>query len=250
MGFPQAVSDEALVKCGRCCCICHKFCGTKIELHHIKQKTYGGEDTVENCIPLCFDCHEDMGKADPNHPRGKHYTENELRLHRDSWFKHIEESKTTVNPDRVYQSDTDQFRKICAAFEGNIGECLRDEDLRGIVPYDIFDPIIDLLQKSGNPFSEFINIEMEKARGTLMAYLRDFILYRAMHTFPEYIGSEKYAVTNFWILNHRSRHAEDDEFKEYYRIFERDAMTLNEKASNLWNNYCEFVRQGRRFFEE
>ena len=32
MSFPQAVSDEALVKCGRCC-ICHKFCETKIELH-------------------------------------------------------------------------------------------------------------------------------------------------------------------------------------------------------------------------
>ena len=71
MSFPEGVAARALVASGRCCCICHKFCGTKIELHHIKQHAYGGEDTFENCIPLCFDCHEDMGKADPKHPKGK-----------------------------------------------------------------------------------------------------------------------------------------------------------------------------------
>lgn len=48
MAFSNSVSDEVLVKCGRCCCICHTFCGTKIELHHIKQHADGGEDTAEN----------------------------------------------------------------------------------------------------------------------------------------------------------------------------------------------------------
>jgi len=37
MSFSSSVSDEVLVKCGRRCCICHVFCGTKMELHHIKQ---------------------------------------------------------------------------------------------------------------------------------------------------------------------------------------------------------------------
>ena len=87
MSFPKSVEIEALVKCGRCCCICHKFCGTKIELHHIKQKAYGGADTIDKCIPLCLECHADMGKADPKHPKGKHYSENELRQHRDNWYK-------------------------------------------------------------------------------------------------------------------------------------------------------------------
>ena len=78
MSFPDSVAVEALTSCGRCCCICHKFCGTKIELHHIEQKAYGGEDSLENCIPLCFDCHSDMGKADPKHPKGKRYSIEEL----------------------------------------------------------------------------------------------------------------------------------------------------------------------------
>ena len=89
MSFPDSVAVEALTSCGRCCCICHKFCGTKIELHHIEQKAYGGEDSLENCIPLCFDCHSDMGKADPKHPKGKRYSVEELKRHRDNWYKKV-----------------------------------------------------------------------------------------------------------------------------------------------------------------
>ena len=95
MSFPQQVADAALVACGRCCCICHKFCGTKIELHHIKQVAFGGEDTFDNCIPLCFDCHADMGKADPKHNKGKRYTEDELRQHRDKWYLAKEKQEKT-----------------------------------------------------------------------------------------------------------------------------------------------------------
>lgn len=29
MGFSTKVADEVLVKCGRRCCICGKFCGSK-----------------------------------------------------------------------------------------------------------------------------------------------------------------------------------------------------------------------------
>ena len=50
MSFPKKVADEVLVKSGRRCSICNKFCGTKIELHHIKQNAEAGEDTIDNCI--------------------------------------------------------------------------------------------------------------------------------------------------------------------------------------------------------
>ena len=54
MGFPKSVEDQALAACARRCCICQKFCGKKMELHHIKQRAYDGEDSFENCIPLSF----------------------------------------------------------------------------------------------------------------------------------------------------------------------------------------------------
>lgn len=96
MGFSDKVQAEALAACERRCCICHKFCGTKMALHHITQKAYGGDDSFENCIPLCLDCHEDMGKADPNHSTGKHYTERELRLHRDNWYESVRNTREGI----------------------------------------------------------------------------------------------------------------------------------------------------------
>src|SRR5438093_10309242 len=86
MPWPDVVKVAALVACGRCCCICHRFCGVKMELHHIRTRSDGGEDTFENCIPLCFDCHADQKSYDFQHPKGNKYTEVELRAHRDAWY--------------------------------------------------------------------------------------------------------------------------------------------------------------------
>lgn len=86
MGFPPSVADEVLVKCGRHCCLCGKYAGLKMELHHIKQVADGGENTAENCIPLCLDCHAEVGSYNPHHPKGRKYTEKELKGHRDKFY--------------------------------------------------------------------------------------------------------------------------------------------------------------------
>ena len=96
MSFPDKVQEAALTACARKCCLCHKFCGIKIELHHIKQKADGGDDTFENCIPLCFDCHADMGKGDARHPKGKHYSERELKKQRDNWYEEVKNSREGI----------------------------------------------------------------------------------------------------------------------------------------------------------
>lgn len=87
MPFPKPVKEQAAVACNRCCCVCHKFKGIKLEFHHIKQEANGGENTFDNCIPLCFDCHADMCGVNPKHPKGNAYSEKELRMHRDKWYK-------------------------------------------------------------------------------------------------------------------------------------------------------------------
>lgn len=87
MAFPRDVAEKALVACGRCCCLCHQFCGLKMELHHILEKADGGDDSFENCIPLCFDCHADQRSYDSKHPKGRKYTREELRSHRDRWYQ-------------------------------------------------------------------------------------------------------------------------------------------------------------------
>ena len=96
MGFSEKVQAEALAACERRCCICHNFCGTKMALHHIVQRADGGDDSFDNCIPLCLNCHEDMGKPDPRHVTGKHYSERELRLHRDNWYESLRNAREGI----------------------------------------------------------------------------------------------------------------------------------------------------------
>lgn len=245
MSFPENVANEALVRSERCCCICHKFCGPKMELHHIIQKADGGEDTLENCIPLCFDCHSDMGKADPRHPKGKRYSEKELRMHRDNWYKKVENGFKTSNTNSVYEDDVVLFQKICALFTPNIRYWLVETDICSCHPGAIFDELDLYLYDSKDPFLEFINPEMEKIRGTLVAALDSFLECHASNVYPELVNGKTVYATKLWLLNHTDWYPhgmDDDKIEE---MCHREADELRTSARDLWHTYCDFVRQGR-----
>ncbi len=91
MPFTRKIRNQVLVAAARHCCICHNFRGTKVEVHHIVQEADGGLSDIDNAIVLCFDCHADVGHYNPRHPRGTQYTPDELKSHRDEWFKHVKE---------------------------------------------------------------------------------------------------------------------------------------------------------------
>jgi len=55
--FNQKEVEHLLAKCHRRCCICHRFCGVKIETDHIIQPKDGGDNSIANAIPVCFECH-------------------------------------------------------------------------------------------------------------------------------------------------------------------------------------------------
>ena len=78
--FKQDVVIKALLWCARHCCLCGKACSTGIEVAHIDRE---GPGTLDNAIPLCFDCHERTGSYDPKHPRGRRYRPAELRERRE-----------------------------------------------------------------------------------------------------------------------------------------------------------------------
>lgn len=96
MSFSKEIVEDALVACGRLCCICHKFCGVRIELHHIIPRHKGGDDSCENCIPLCFDCHAEVEHYNTDHPKGRKFTPGELTKHRDKWYAMVSELNTPV----------------------------------------------------------------------------------------------------------------------------------------------------------
>ncbi len=92
MGFNKKEEEQLLVETGRYCCICKQFKGVKIRVHHIVKPKYGGTNDIDNAIPLCQDCHDDMG-YDQEHPSGKKYTKGELIGHRESTKKSVKEGK-------------------------------------------------------------------------------------------------------------------------------------------------------------
>ena len=85
MPFPHSVRDQALVAAARHCCVCHRYKGVKVEVHHIVPESNAGASDLDNAITLCFDCHADAGHYNPNHPRGTKFSPGELRRHRDQW---------------------------------------------------------------------------------------------------------------------------------------------------------------------
>lgn len=136
MAFSEEIKIKAMIACGRCCCVCHKFCGNNMEVHHIKARAEGGQDIYENAIPLCFDCHAEVRQYDPKHPKGIKFTEKELIMHRDEWYSKVKqgvkenEKKERIDPLKIlHQKDyqnimlhkIDEGKQLIAYIDGTCG---------------------------------------------------------------------------------------------------------------------------------
>lgn len=137
MAFGEEIKIKAMIACGRCCCVCHKFCGNNMEVHHIKARAEGGQDIYENAIPLCFNCHAEVRQYDPKHPKGIKFTEKELIMHRDEWYRKVKqgvdkenEKKERIEPLKIlHQKDyqnimlhkIDEGKQLISYIDGTCG---------------------------------------------------------------------------------------------------------------------------------
>lgn len=87
MTFPKAAVARFLADVHRRCCVCHRFCGIKIETDHIVPKAEGGTDDIENAIAVCFECHAEIHAYNDKHPRGRKFSADELHHHKEQWLK-------------------------------------------------------------------------------------------------------------------------------------------------------------------
>ncbi|MCX5732790.1 MAG: HNH endonuclease signature motif containing protein [candidate division NC10 bacterium] len=85
-GFDRNEVGDLLKACHRRCCICHRFCGVKMETDHITPKEAGGTHDIENAIAVCFECHAEIHSYNDSHPRGRKYLPEELHAHKDQWL--------------------------------------------------------------------------------------------------------------------------------------------------------------------
>ncbi|MFT3768502.1 MAG: HNH endonuclease signature motif containing protein [Minicystis sp.] len=100
--FPQDEAIKLLAKCHRRCCICHRFCGVKMELDHMQPIAEGGASTIDNAIPVCFECHAEIHAYNNKHPRGRKFQPAELKLHKEQWISFCEN-----NPGALAQMPAD-----------------------------------------------------------------------------------------------------------------------------------------------
>ncbi len=43
-------------------------------------------DSIDNAIPVCFECHAEIHSYNDKHPRGRKFTSDELRAHKQQWL--------------------------------------------------------------------------------------------------------------------------------------------------------------------
>jgi hypothetical protein len=85
--FSENDKVKCLLWCDRHCCLCGKACGTNIEIAHIIPKGEDGSGDIDNAIPLCFDCHSEIGRYNCEHPKGNKYKPKELKERREQIYE-------------------------------------------------------------------------------------------------------------------------------------------------------------------
>ena len=232
MPFTEPVRIEALVKAARHCCICRRFRGTKIECHHIVQEADGGPDTLDNCIPLCFDCHSDMMNYDPKHPKGTKYRPTELRQHRDGWFAKVADSGVELAAPHHREADSRLFTELHARFPWNgTMQWLTEHDFGGSFPATQFNPFHSFDEDADDPARQFLDMELEALRADFVSDVRGLLASAATNLFAlDSKGPTRLGLSGTW----------SDEQQE------RARQELNKCAHEVCKVYGELISTGRR----
>jgi hypothetical protein len=67
-----------------------------METDHIIQEADGGPDKIDNAIAVCFECHAEIHCYNDNHPRGRKFRPEELRMHRERWLQICRDSPSIL----------------------------------------------------------------------------------------------------------------------------------------------------------
>lgn len=156
MPFPRNDVEELLTACHRRCCICHRFCGVKIETDHIMPAGDGGPNTIDNAIPVCFECHAEIHSYNDRHPRGRKFRPEELRKHKEQWLD-VCRNRPEIFINAARDADVGplqalidelEFNARVAQYTGNEAGCLfQDEQFRRAVREGVIATLRDELKQ-------------------------------------------------------------------------------------------------------
>ena len=87
MSFKQDEVSKLLDDTGRRCCLCGRQPG--VSVHHIIPPDAGGSDEIDNAIPLCPNCHDEVHRRCAPGSTTRAITPDELRLHRERTMEQV-----------------------------------------------------------------------------------------------------------------------------------------------------------------
>ncbi|MBU1183060.1 MAG: HNH endonuclease [Proteobacteria bacterium] len=234
MSFPTAVKENALLASGRHCCICHRFCGTKIEVHHIKLESEGGTNNHDNAIPLCFNCHADMRSYDSKHPRGTKYSESELKGHRDNWYKKVAGAIGLARQEEVAATDKRVYETVGSLlpWSGSL-HFIRYNNFAGFsFQLDRLNDLYRFYDECENPAFEFIDADLEGFKVALFSHIKQFLHLVAYETFPAGTAGVN-SVPDEW---------EDTQPERFDRVVKQ----LHDSAGSICDTYDALVKLATR----
>ena len=238
MAFPANIAEKALLDCGRCCSICHKFCGFKIELHHIIQRSEKGEDSYENCIPLCLDCHAEVKAYDPKHPKGRKYTESELIEHRNRWYEKVKNACFLLVHPECIELDRKLFLKIkeILPVAGGSIAFIRNHVYAAPWFFKAHDDLKNYRLYCQNPNFEFIDLDLEIHRCQLTECIEKFIetLFKVGFT------------TNRWTDKYQEIAVYPDIKYSQHDIYRQAVDDMHQTTNKICFAYDNLIRLGRR----
>lgn len=233
MGFPLQVREDALVACGRHCCLCHKFCGTKIIVHHIRLKSEGEDNTFDNAIALCFDCNADMSSYDHKHPVGTKYSESEVKKHRDSWYEKVKGNLGIADKTEAVETDKRIYQVLLKMlpWEGSI-LFLKEHDFGNVYETSRLNEFWRFLDRCNDPAFEFLDPDLEGLRVDLQRHMNQLVRLLCSQTYPTHRKGWS-RVPEEWNVEQppRWRHV---------------IRSLNSRADEVWGAYSTLVRTATR----
>lgn len=90
MSIAQKLVDQIMVLCARHCCVCRRYRPLNLHVHHIEEQAVGGDDSEDNLIATCANCHAEVHTTTKLTRR---FTSNELKLQRDAVYKLVADGK-------------------------------------------------------------------------------------------------------------------------------------------------------------
>lgn len=170
MGFPNDVRTSVLTKCKRHCCLCGQYAGTYMELHHIRQKADGGDDTEENCMPLCFNCHAEVKSYNPHHPKGLKYNEQELKERRNQVYQFVK-NKVICN---YSNDDIDKAKKLLNNYYKQIEAIISIDPCANPVNISLIDYVNNMILELQSYAFVFSNEEVENQKCNLVETIQEW----------------------------------------------------------------------------